>query len=317
MTKKHKVDFAVLTPKSFNNPEKLASSKEEEEEWQSANSDFWESNPMRYDWNEKNSYQEGSADFYNEVDRLFFGEIKAIMPWQEKPFDNLIDFNNLKNKSVLEIGVGVGSHAALIAPYTKSYTGIDLTKYATNMTSNRMELGSLKKNYKIIQMNAEKLDLPDNSIDMVWSWGVIHHSANTEKVLDEIHRVLKPGGTAKIMVYHRGWWNYYLVHFLFHGIIRGRFLKHKSLANIVQDNTDGAIARYYSIKSWKVATNRFLPVKHVFISGNRADLFPIPSGKVKSFLIKITPNIFLRFLLSNFKMGSFLISELKKSYVTL
>jgi len=309
----NKVDFATLNPKGFNNPEKLPESKQEAEEWQSANHNFWESNPMRYDWNEKNSYDIGSIDFYNEIDRLFFSEVKAIMPWKKTPFDNLIDFNSLKNKSVLEIGVGVGSHAALIAPHTMSYKGIDLTEYASNMTLKRMEVFTLKKNFEIIQMNAEKLDFPDNSFDMVWSWGVIHHSANTENILDEIHRVLKPGGVAKIMVYHRGWWNYYLVNFFIHGIIRGGFLKYKTFTNVVQANTDGAIARYYSIKSWKITVSKFLPVRFVFISGNRADLFPMPSGKVKSFLIKITPNIFLRFLLSNFKMGSFLISELKKS----
>jgi ubiquinone/menaquinone biosynthesis C-methylase UbiE len=311
-TNKKQVDFSKLVPKNFDSPEKIPDNKRILNNWQSANRNFWESNPMRYDWKEKNSYNEGSVDFYNEIDKIFFGEIKAIMPWKKKPFDNLVDFNTLKDKSVLEIGVGVGSHAALIAPCSRSYTGIDLTEYAFKMTSKRMRLNALKSNYKIIQMNAEFLEFPDNSFDLVWSWGVIHHSANTRNILREVHRVLKPGGSAKIMVYYRGWWNYYVVGFLFHGIMKGGFLKYKTLAGVIQANTDGAIARYYSIKSWRMAVSEFLSVKSVFISGNRADLFPIPAGVVKTFIIKVIPNILLRFFLSNFRMGSFLISELKK-----
>ena len=308
---KKQPDFSTWVPKTFDSPEIIPHDEHELSDWQSANLGFWESNPMRYDWKRKNSYDEGSVDFYNEIDRLFFGEIKAVMPWKKTPFDNLIHFNTLKDKSVLEIGVGFGSHAALIAPYAKSYTGIDLTEYAFKMTSKRMELSQPQTNYKIIKMNAEQLNFPDNSFDLVWSWGVIHHSANTKNILNEIHRVLKPEGSAKIMVYYRGWWNYYFVGFLIHGIIRGGFLKHKTLASVVQANTDGAIARYYSISSWRRAVGKSLSIKSVFISGNRADLFPIPAGAIKNFIINITPHVILRFLLGNFRMGSLLISELR------
>jgi ubiquinone/menaquinone biosynthesis C-methylase UbiE len=309
---KKEVDFSTLVPKTFDSPEKAPKDENELSDWQSANRDFWESNAMRYDWKIKNPYDEGSVDFYNEIDRLFFSEIKAVMPWNKRPFDNLIDFNTLKDKSVLEIGVGVGSHAALIAPYAKSYTGIDLTEYAIKMTSKRMELSQSKANYKIIKMDAEQLNFPDNSFDLVWSWGVIHHSANTKNIINEIHRVLKPGGSSKLMVYYRGWWNYYFVGFLIHGIIRGGFLKNKTLASVVQNNTDGAIARYYSISSWRRAVGKSLSVKSIFISGNRADIFPIPASVIKNFIINITPNVIIRFLLSNFRMGLFLISELRK-----
>lgn len=315
MTKREnlkEVDFSTSVPKTFDSPEKTPKDENELSDWQSANRGFWESNPMRYDWKIKNSYDEGSVDFYNEIDRLFFSEIKAVMPYKKIPFDNIIPFNALKNKSVLEIGVGVGSTAALIAPYAKSYTGVDLTEYAFKMTSKRMKLSQNRSNYNIIQMNAEELDFPDNSFDLVWSWGVIHHSANTKKILNEIHRVLKPGGSAKIMVYYRGWWNYYFVGFLIHGIIRGGFLKHKTLASVIQANTDGAIARYYSISSWKYTISELLTIKSVLISGNRADIFPIPAGAIKNLMINAAPNAIIRFFLSNFRMGSFLISELRK-----
>ncbi|MBK7629848.1 MAG: class I SAM-dependent methyltransferase [Ignavibacteriales bacterium] len=58
----------------------------------------------------------------------------------------------------------------------------------------------------MLKMDAEALQFEDNSFDFVWSWGVIHHSSNTRKILEEIQRVLKPGGEAIIMVYHRSIW---------------------------------------------------------------------------------------------------------------
>ena len=59
-------------------------------------------------------------------------------------------------------------------------------------------------------MDAEHLEFPDETFDFVWSWGVIHHSANTEAIIREIHRVLKPGGEARVMVYHRNSINFWI-----------------------------------------------------------------------------------------------------------
>jgi ubiquinone/menaquinone biosynthesis C-methylase UbiE len=55
-------------------------------------------------------------------------------------------------------------------------------------------------------LDAEQLALAEGSFVVFWSWGVIHHSANTRRILDEMHRVLRPGGSAVVMVYHRGFW---------------------------------------------------------------------------------------------------------------
>ena len=51
--------------------------------------------------------------------------------------------------------------------------------------------------------DSENLPFDDNTFDLVYSWGVIHHTPDTPKAMDEIVRVLKPGGTAKVMIYHR------------------------------------------------------------------------------------------------------------------
>src|SRR5206468_2314200 len=129
--------------------------------------------------------------------------------------DPLIDFDQLQNKDVLEIGVGNGSHAALLARHSGSFTGIDLTDYAVESTSKRLKCFGLAGIVR--QMDAEQMPFADRSFDFVWSWGVIHHSSDTRKILSEIARVLRPGGRAVTMVYHRNWWNYYL----FGGLING------------------------------------------------------------------------------------------------
>jgi hypothetical protein len=115
---------------TFTSPEKLPRSDEERKDWQNANKSFWENNSMRYDWDQPIEGVEFSDAFYKEIDNRFFGAIKAVMPWRETPFEQWLDFKGLRDKDVLEIGVGNGSHAQLISPWTRSYTGIDLTNYA-------------------------------------------------------------------------------------------------------------------------------------------------------------------------------------------
>ena len=139
------------------------------------------------------------------------------MPWKKIPFDPLIDFDSLRDKDVLEIGVGNGSHAQLLAQSAQSFTGIDITDYAVNSTSERMRYFGF--NAKIYRMDAEQMKFDDNTFDFVWTWGVVHHSSDTRRVLQEMHRVLKPGGHAITMVYHRSFWNYYIIGGLFRGIL--------------------------------------------------------------------------------------------------
>jgi len=76
------------------------------------------------------------------------------------------------------------------------------------------------------QANAEHLDFPDASFDAVYSFGVLHHTPGTEQALAEVLRVLRPGGTAIIGLYHRDSWFFWLSTLLGAGIIRlGLFRK--------------------------------------------------------------------------------------------
>lgn len=265
---------------------------------------------MRYDWKEKIEFSEFTKEFYLEIDKRFFKNAAEYLNKSKNiPFDEFINFNSLKNKDVLEIGVGNGSHAQLFAKYSKKFTGIDITDYAIKSTKQRMTIFGLKA--EIIKMDAEKLNFSDNSFDFVWSWGVIHHSSDTEKILKEIQRVLRPDGEAVIMVYYKGWWNYYCLGFV-KGLISGNLFRTKSLHKTVQAFSDGAIARYYSISDWRLLTKNIFGIKYIGVYGPKTDILPLPAGKIKDLIRSMTPSIFNRFLAHRLKMGSFLVCRLKK-----
>lgn len=111
------------------------------------------------------------------------------------------DFEKYKHKKVLEIGVGLGCEHQMFAENGADLYGIDLTERAIENTQRRFDIFGLKSNLAV--SDAENLAFENNTFDLVFSWGVMHHSPNTQTCFDEAYRVLKIGGEAKIMVYHR------------------------------------------------------------------------------------------------------------------
>jgi ubiquinone/menaquinone biosynthesis C-methylase UbiE len=300
-------------PEGFNNPTALPQDAEQAREWQNANRSWWESHPMRYDFGDEITHSEFSKEFYEEIDQRHFSDAQVYLPWKKIPFDALIDFEALRNQDVLEIGVGNGSHAQLLASHARSYDGIDLTSYAVKSTTERMRrFGLDKPNVKIQQMDAEKMEFADGSFDFIWTWGVIHHSSNTRQILSEMRRVLKPGGRAVTMVYYRNLWNYYIYAGLFGGLIKGHLWKTGSLHQTRQHETDGAIARFYSIPEWKRLTSEFFKVEDVSVCGSKPEIVPLPRGRVKDSVLKVIPDSMSRFMTNRCRMGTFLVSVLKK-----
>lgn len=300
-------------PTGFDDPTALPQSPEQAKEWQDANRTWWEEHPMRYDFSETVDVQEFTRDFYEEIDSRFFKDVASYDPYKQVPFDTLIDFDSLSDKNVLEIGVGMGSHAQLIAPRSRSFVGIDLTSTAVQGTSRRMKTFGLDgPNVRIVQMDAEKLEFADDSFDFVWSWGVIHHSSDTRRILQEIHRVLKPGGRATTMVYHRNFWNYYIYSGFFGGIIKRHLFKSGSLHKVRQTEIDGALARFYTIPEWKAMVSEFFTIEKVLILGSKTELVPLPGGRLKNLVLSAVPNAVGRFFTNRCRLGTFLVSTMKK-----
>lgn len=296
-------------PQGFSRPTALPSTADQHDGWQNANRTWWETHPMRYDWKDGIPYEEFSKEFFAEIDRRFFAAVEMYAPCKKTPFDWLIDFDSLRTKDVLEIGVGNGSHAQLLAEHARSFTGIDLTEYAVKSTSERLRVFGVPG--KVAGMDAEQMRFPDKSFDFVWSWGVIHHSANTRKILEEMHRVLRPGGEAVVMVYHRTLWEYYVQGALL-AVLSGQIFKPAALHASIQRRTDGAMARYYTRAEWQQLVSDLFSVKEVRIYGKKTELVPLPAGKLKDRIVSSIPNSFSRFLTNKCQWGSFLVSRLVK-----
>ncbi len=111
-----------------------------------------------------------------------------------------------RDLKVLEIGCGLGTDGAQFAEAGANYTGVDLTEAAVELARKRFELFNLQGQFQTA--DAENLDFPDDSFDLVYSHGVLHHTPDTQKAIDEVHRVLRPGGRAQVMLYHRDSYNY-------------------------------------------------------------------------------------------------------------
>ena len=138
--------------------------------------------------------------------REFFERVEAHRYAKEWHIPQAADFVAACGLRVLEIGCGLGTDGAQFALAGANYTGVDLTKASVELARKKFELSGLQGEFRVA--DAEKLDFADDSFDLVYSHGVLHHTPDTGQSVREIHRVLKPGGRAIVMLYHRGSYNY-------------------------------------------------------------------------------------------------------------
>lgn len=263
---------------------------------------WWEENPMTYDWKSTLPYQEGTPGFYREIDTRFWEAAWFAHRPGEQPFNRLIDYSKVRGKRVLEIGCGAGALSAQLAKNGADLTAIDLTEHAVNLTRRRFSLFELAGDIR--RMDAERLDFPDATFDYMWSWGVIHHSANTESIISEIHRVLKPGGEARIMVYHRNSIVFRLGHVLVRGVLMGKLLR-QSVQEIANQYTDGLIAKYYTPADFKAKFKQFRRAE-TEVCGQKVEVWQLPAGQLKNALVKLTPDKAAKWLTDKFGMYLFL-----------
>jgi SAM-dependent methyltransferase len=156
---------------------------------------FWQENPCGTKFADA---PPGSRRFYELVE-----EHRYDKEWH---IPAAASFSQSKNLNVLEVGCGLGTDGAQFAKAGAIYTGIDLTDAAVDLAKRRFELFQLPGTFCVA--DAERLEFPDNTFDIVYSHGVLHHTPDTAAAVREIHRVLRPGGKAVVMLYHRDSYNY-------------------------------------------------------------------------------------------------------------
>lgn len=140
--------------------------------------------------------------------RDFFEKFREYRYRTEWHIPLLVPFTASNGKQVLEIGTGNGAEGVMFALNGAHYTGVDLTEAALEATRDHFAVMGLTGVFQ--KENAEHLSFQDESFDWVFSHGVLHHTPNTQAAINEVYRVLKPGGRAIIMLYHKHSFNYFV-----------------------------------------------------------------------------------------------------------
>jgi SAM-dependent methyltransferase len=168
----------------------------------------------------------------NEVCGSRYGQADARLNWlrdiarrryELEPFiPTFARFEDAEGKRVLEIGIGAGSDFCEWCRHAAHATGVDLTEAAVALTRERLVLeGMAGARYTLLTADAEALPFSDETFDIVYSWGVLHHTPNTLQAYREVFRVLKPGGVMRTMIYHVPSWTGLML-YLAHGLAKGQ-----------------------------------------------------------------------------------------------
>ena len=220
--------------------------------------DFWNREACGSHFVEKKTF---TPEFYEEYRKFRYST--------ERHLTEIVPFSDTAGKRVLEIGCGNGADGTLFAQAGADYTGVDLTEAAVQATRRHFEILGLKGTFQL--EDAEQLSFPSDSFDFAYSHGVLHHTPHPQRAFDEVYRVLKPGGGAVIMLYHKHSFNYYarIMGYMRLKVLLGRahreafskygwsYLKAKNFVHHATDGEDCPFAYVYTRQSAKKAFSRF------------------------------------------------------------
>jgi ubiquinone/menaquinone biosynthesis C-methylase UbiE len=166
--------------------------------------------------------------------REYFDEVEARKYFVEPHIPRFAQFERWRGKKVLEIGCGIGTDTVNFARAGARVTAVELSRESMELARKRMQVYRLENRVRFYLGSAEELTsfLPDERYDLVYSFGVIHHTPNPERVLEQLRRYTGPGSTVKIMVYHRYSWKVFWI-VMSYG--KGRFWR---LDQLVAENSE-------------------------------------------------------------------------------
>lgn len=145
--------------------------------------------------------------------KTYFQQVRDRKYFVEYHIPEFAEFSKWKDKKVLEIGCGIGTDTQSFAEAGAKVTAVDLSENSITIARDRMSLHDLSVDF--YQGNAEILSsyVPEDSFDLVYSFGVLHHTANPERAYLEIKKFMRPDTVFKIMVYHKLSWKVFWILF--------------------------------------------------------------------------------------------------------
>ncbi len=160
--------------------------------------------------------EEGTREFFEQVER---GRYLDYAPWMREVFP----FADVRDRDVLEIGCGLGTDLLQFARGGGRCHAIDLTPRHLALTAERFRVYG--QAVQLARADAETLPFASASFDVVYSFGVLHHTPDAERAVSEIRRVLRPGGIAWVGLYHRDSAFFWLSLLLGHGLVGGALFR--------------------------------------------------------------------------------------------
>jgi ubiquinone/menaquinone biosynthesis C-methylase UbiE len=193
--------------------------------------DYWNANPCNALFSKADKFA-----------RNYFEDIEQYRYNMEPYIWNFAQFSRYHGKRILEIGVGVGTDFIQWVRSGCIATGCDLTPAAVEYTRKRLEAYGLQA--VVQQEDCENLSFPNESFDLVYSFGVLHHTPDIMKAISEIYRVLKPKGAAKVMLYNRYSWPV-LRRWIDHALKKGKLFR--SIDDIIYYYQESPGTKVFSI----------------------------------------------------------------------
>jgi ubiquinone/menaquinone biosynthesis C-methylase UbiE len=216
------------------------------------------------------------------------------------------DFASARGQRVLEVGVGMGADYLEWLKAGAQATGIDLSRASVDKARQRCEQARFVPDLRV--GDAEHLAFADDSFDLVYSYGVLHHSPDTQQCLREACRVLKPGGQLKIMLYHHPSWTGLML-WMRYGILRGQ-----SLRKTVYDFLESPGTKSFTRDEVRQMLAGFddVHIRQVFSPGDL--LLHQPSSRFRGWAFRLAWKLYPRTIVRSFgqKYGLFLLVTARK-----
>jgi ubiquinone/menaquinone biosynthesis C-methylase UbiE len=201
--------------------------------------------------------------------REYWEQIEEHRYRVEPEIFSFAQFTRFQGQKILEVGVGAGTDFLQWVRAGTLAHGIDLTAEGVAFVKKRLDCYGLSAT-EIKVADAEHIPYPSNYFDLVYSWGVIHHTPDTIKALEEIIRVTRTQGVIKVMVYNRHSLSAFYK-WLYFGLLRGK--PFRSIADILYHHQESIGTKGYTISEVRNILSKYpVTVKMIKASATSYDL---------------------------------------------